>query len=166
MAMERLWAPWRAVYVSKSADRPECIFCAKLQDNRDEENLLLLRREHAFVLMNLYPYNNGHLLVAPNRHVGDVTELTPEEWLEIFTLTKDMVEILRRVMRPDGFNIGINLGKVAGAGIPEHFHVHIVPRWEGDTSFMTVFGEVRVIPEALSDTYAKLKKALEEVGLA
>ncbi|ACX51359.1 histidine triad (HIT) protein [Ammonifex degensii KC4] len=164
--MERLWAPWRAVYVSKSAGQPECIFCAKLQDNRDEENLLLLRREHAFVLMNLYPYNNGHLLVAPNRHVGDVTELTPEEWLEIFTLTKDMVEILRRVMRPDGFNIGINLGKVAGAGIPEHFHVHIVPRWEGDTSFMTVFGEVRVIPEALSDTYAKLKKALEEVGLA
>ncbi|RDV84307.1 HIT family protein [Ammonifex thiophilus] len=164
--MERLWAPWRAVYVGKSTGRTECIFCAKLQDNRDEENLLLLRREHAFVLMNLYPYNNGHLLVAPNRHVGDVTELTPEEWLEIFTLTKDMVEILRRVMRPDGFNIGINLGKVAGAGIPEHFHVHIVPRWEGDTSFMTVFGEVRVIPEALGDTYAKLRKTLQEVGLA
>ncbi|MGO0123543.1 HIT family protein [Desulfothermobacter acidiphilus] len=164
--MERLWAPWRAAYVTQEGPRPDCIFCAKLQDNRDEENLLLLRYPHTFALMNLYPYNNGHLLLAPNRHVGDICELTPEESAELMALSQELVKVIRRVMNPDGFNIGINLGKVAGAGIPEHFHIHLVPRWEGDTSFMTVFGEVRVIPEDLKATYAKLKKALEEAGRA
>ncbi|MGQ9513175.1 HIT family protein [Thermodesulfitimonas sp.] len=160
--MERLWAPWRAIYVAKSdAEKAECIFCAKLNDTRDRENHLLVRRERCFVLLNIYPYNSGHLLVAPNRHVADITALTPEEALALFQLTQEMVALLRRVMKPHGFNVGINLGRVAGAGYPGHFHIHIVPRWDGDTSFMPVVGDVKVISETLDQTYAKLREALE-----
>jgi ATP adenylyltransferase len=160
--MEKLWAPWRAIYITQPKDEAECIFCAKLSDTRDAENYVLVRRERSFVLLNLYPYNNGHLLVAPHRHVAEITELTPEESLSLFQLTQEMVALLRRVMRPDGFNIGINLGRVAGAGFPGHFHIHIVPRWDGDTSFMPVVGDVKVISESLDRTYAKLKGELEE----
>lgn len=160
--MERLWAPWRAVYITKSdEEKAECIFCAKFNDTRDRENHLLVRRELCFVLLNLYPYNSGHLLVAPNRHVADITELTPAECLALFQLTQEMVVLLRRVMKPHGFNVGVNLGKVAGAGYPGHFHIHIVPRWDGDTSFMPVVGDVKVISETLDQTYTKLREALE-----
>jgi len=160
--MEKLWAPWRAVYITKGEEeKAECIFCAKLSDSRDAENYVLVRRKLSFVLLNLYPYNNGHLLVAPNRHVADITELTPEESLGLFQLTQEMAGLLRRVMRPDGFNIGINLGRIAGAGYPSHFHIHVVPRWDGDTSFMPVVGNVKVISEGLAQTYSKLRKGLE-----
>jgi len=161
--MERLWAPWRSAYVTKSdAEKTECIFCSKLHDTRDRENHLLLRRELCFVLLNIYPYNSGHLLVSPNRHVADITELSPAEMLALFGLTQEMVALLRRVMRPHGFNIGVNLGRVAGAGYPGHFHIHVVPRWDGDTSFMPVVGDVKVISETLDQTYEKLREALKE----
>lgn len=161
--MERLWAPWRSHYVTGAIEvEPGCIFCQKLNDTRDAANYVLARTERCFVLLNLYPYNNGHLLVAPKRHVADITELTGAEMQELMDVTAWMVRLERRAMRPHGFNIGVNLGRVAGAGIPGHFHIHIVPRWDGDTSFMPVLGDVKVISEALEDTYAKLKRAMEE----
>lgn len=166
--MDKLWAPWRSVYVTSAAGEPDpdCIFCAKLNDDpaRDEENLLLARTDRCFVLMNLYPYNNGHLLVAPHRHVGDITALDDAEMLELFQVTRRMVEVLRRAFNPDGFNMGINVGRVAGAGIPGHFHIHIVPRWNGDTNFMPVLGDVKVISEGLEMTYRKIKQAMEKPG--
>lgn len=164
--MDKLWAPWRSVYVTSAAGDadPECIFCHKLNDDpsRDEENLVLARTDRCFVLMNLYPYNNGHLLVAPKRHVGDIEDLEDEEMLELFQVTRWMVGILRRAFNPDGFNIGINVGRVAGAGIPGHFHIHIVPRWNGDTNFMPVLGDVKVISEGLETTYRKIRQAMDE----
>ncbi|MBM7854551.1 ATP adenylyltransferase [Desulfohalotomaculum tongense] len=161
--MERIWAPWRTVYIGKDHGSA-CIFCEKLQSSADEENYVLLRGEKTFVLLNLYPYNNGHLLVAPQRHVGDITELDEEESLELFQMTQKMIALLRKAFNPDGFNVGVNLGKIAGAGIPGHFHIHIVPRWGGDTNFMPVIGDVRVISEGLDLTYTKLKEALERDG--
>ncbi len=159
--MDRIWAPWRSVYIGKDHGS-NCIFCDKLNDSKDEENYVLLRKEKCFVLLNLYPYNNGHLMVAPNRHVGDLTELDPEETLEIFQTVQEMIGLLRKAFNPEGFNIGVNLGKIAGAGVPGHVHVHIVPRWGGDTNFMPVIGEVRVISEGLDLTYRKLKEAMDK----
>lgn len=157
--MERVWAPWRTVYVGKNQGEG-CIFCNKYKDNRDAENYVLWRGEKVMVLLNIYPYTSGHLLVAPVRHVGDITELTDEESLELFQLTQRMISALRRAINPSGFNVGINLGSVAGAGIPGHFHLHIVPRWEGDNNFMPVISDTRVISEGLEMTYQKLKEAL------
>jgi ATP adenylyltransferase len=128
----------------------------------DDENYVLTRGDKVFVLLNIYPYNNGHLLVAPKRHVGDITELTEEESLELFLTTQKMVAMLRKAFNPEGFNVGVNVGKIAGAGIPGHFHIHIVPRWGGDTNFMPVIGDVRVISEGLEMTYRKLKEALAD----
>jgi ATP adenylyltransferase len=165
--LDKLWAPWRSRYVTGAAKdpNPECIFCQKLHDDesRDVENHLLVRTERCFVILNLFPYNNGHLLIAPNRHAGDIEELAADEMLELFEVTRWMVQVLRRAFNPDGFNIGINVGRVAGAGIPGHFHIHIVPRWNGDTNFMPVLGDVKVISEGLDDTYHKLRAAIAEV---
>lgn len=158
--MERLWAPWRTVYIGKDSGNT-CIFCDKLHSSADEANYVLCRGEQTFVLLNLYPYTNGHLLVAPKRHVGDLADLTREEMLELGETTRQMVELLRKAFRPDGFNVGVNLGTIAGAGVPGHFHVHIVPRWAGDTNFMPVLGDVRVISEGLETTYRKLKEVLQ-----
>ena len=163
--MERIWAPWRTVYVGGKHEG--CIFCEKVQSDQsqDEKNYLLLRSDQAFALLNLYPYSNGHIMVAPVRHVGDLAGLTDNEFLQIGRLTKYMIELLKRIYNPDGFNLGANLGKVAGAGIPGHIHIHIVPRWNGDTNFMAVTGDVRVISEALDTTYNKLKEAMEVIRL-
>lgn len=158
--MDRLWAPWRTVYIGRDHG-DTCIFCEKLHSDQDEANYLLFRGEKTFVILNLYPYSNGHLLVAPKRHVGDLVDLTREEMLELGETTRQMVVLLRKAFRPDGFNIGVNLGTIAGAGVPGHFHVHIVPRWAGDTNFMPVLGDVRVISEALEVTYRKLKETME-----
>jgi ATP adenylyltransferase len=157
--MERIWAPWRTVYIGKDHGST-CIFCDKLGSDRDEENYVLFRGDKTFVLLNLYPYNNGHLLIAPKRHVGDITDLDDGEMLELGTSTRRMTALLRAAFNPEGFNIGVNLGKIAGAGVPGHFHIHIVPRWGGDTNFMPVLGDVRVISEGLDLTYSKLKEAL------
>lgn len=160
--MDRLWAPWRGVYIGKEHGAG-CIFCEKLNAgaDKDRENYVLFRGDKVFVILNIYPYNNGHLLVAPKRHVGDIEELAVDEMQELFAVTQRMVRVQRSAFNPDGFNVGINLGKIAGAGIPGHLHIHIVPRWGGDTNFMPVLGDVRVISEALEITYTKLKQALE-----
>lgn len=159
--MDCIWAPWRSVYIGKSHGEG-CVFCEKLQSNEDEANLVLLRGDKTFVLMNLYPYNNGHLLIMPKRHVADIEDLTGEEMSELFLMTQKMVKVLR-VFNPQGFNVGANIGRAAGAGVPGHFHIHVVPRWVGDTNFMPLFGDVRVISESLEVTYMKLKESLENL---
>jgi ATP adenylyltransferase len=158
--MERLWAPWRLEYIT--ADKVEgCIFCVFPQQEQDRENRILCRGEHAYVIMNAFPYSNGHLLIPPYRHVADLSELTDAESLEIMQLTQKSLAALKEVFCPDGFNIGVNQGTAAGAGIADHVHLHIVPRWNGDTNFMPVFADVKVIPEALETTYDKLKVAFD-----
>jgi len=154
--MKRLWSPWRLEYIL--GERPgTCIFCEKAQEDRDAENLILLRAEHCFVIMNRYPYNNGHLMVAPYEHVDTPTRLSPEAQTEMMALVNLCLEVLKEGMQPDGFNIGMNLGAGAGAGIVDHIHMHIVPRWSGDTNFMPVLAETHVIVEALGQCRNRLK---------
>jgi ATP adenylyltransferase len=154
--MEQIWAPWRIKYIEMK--KPEgCILCEKPAENNDIENYILYRGKSNFVILNSFPYNPGHLLIVPFRHVPSMEGLTVAERHEHFEIVNRCLGILRQVFTPAGFNIGINMGKIAGAGIEEHFHTHIVPRWQGDTNFMPVIGDVRVVPEALSETYKKLK---------
>ena len=154
--MEQLWAPWRIEYIQM--EKPEgCILCDKPKQNNDEPNYILYRGERNFIILNAYPYNPGHLMIAPYRHIASLEELTDEELKEHFEIVRRSTKILREVFNPGGFNLGINLGKVAGAGIDDHFHTHIVPRWQGDTNFTPVIANVKVLPEALSETYHKLK---------
>lgn len=154
--MEQIWAPWRMEYIQM--DRPlGCILCNKPKENTDETNHILYRGKLNFVIMNNYPYNPGHLLVTPYRHIDGLDELTRAELHEHSDIIKQCINILKQTFNPTGFNIGTNMGKVAGAGIADHVHTHIVPRWQGDTNFMPVIGSVRVIPEAVTETYQKLK---------
>lgn len=155
--MDRLWSPWRMEYVSSADDQVGCIFCATLDGKEDELTHILHRGEDAFVLLNAFPYNTGHLMVAPTRHVAELSELRPEERSALMELTTSATDIVKKAMNPEGFNVGINLGRAAGAGIPGHVHVHVVPRWAGDTNFMTVTGHAKVLPEMLADTAAKLR---------
>jgi ATP adenylyltransferase len=153
--MEHIWAPWRIEYILREKDK-ECLFCQKPKQDQDKENLLLYRGKRNLVMMNRYPYNPGHLMVAPYRHLKGLEMLDDEEMLEHFRLVDRCTVVLREAMNPHGFNIGINLGGVAGAGIEDHIHTHIVPRWNGDTNFMPVIFDTRAIPEALAGTYARL----------
>jgi len=153
--MRRIWAPWRIEYI-RSEKPQECIFCQKLRENRDAENYVLFRGKDNFVMLNLYPYNPGHLMVAPYRHLSDLQDLTEEEMLEHFDLVRKSTRALRDEYKPQGFNIGLNLGRVAGAGIEDHVHTHVIPRWNGDTNFVTVVSDIRVVPHALDATYAEL----------
>lgn len=153
--MERLWAPWRMEYILN--EKPEgCIFCLKDGTGRDRENLLLYRSEHSFVMMNRYPYCIGHLLVSPYRHLSDLSNLTDSEMLDLFATVRLSCNVLTAKFSPQGFNIGLNLSKMAGAGVEDHIHMHVVPRWGGDTNFMTVIADVRIMPENILDTYDKL----------
>jgi len=152
--MKQIWAPWRAEYIFGQKSN-KCIFC-KGSDKDDKKSLLLYRGDFAAVMMNRFPYNNGHLLVYPWKHTSLLEDMEKEETLELFTLIQDSVTILKKEMTPGGFNVGMNLGREAGAGIEEHIHFHIVPRWNGDTNFMPVIGEARVLPEHLKATYDKL----------
>lgn len=154
--MEQLWAPWRMDYVGKDSAADECIFCIREVPDEDRRRLVLHRGRHSFIMMNRYPYSNGHLMVVPFRHTSDIEELSPEERLELFDFLVRARRVLERHLMPQGFNIGINLGKVGGAGVTEHVHLHIVPRWLGDTNFMPVFADVRVIPQHLEATYELL----------
>ena len=147
-----LWAPWRIEYIRGEKEN-ECFLCRMLAENNDRENLILFRGDACSVVMNRYPYTSGHLMVCPNRHVADFCDLTNEEDGEMSWLTRMAVNALRHVMNPEGFNIGINLGSAAGAGLKDHIHRHIVPRWVGDTNFMAVTGNTHVVPESLSTTY-------------
>mgnify|MGYP005837099215 FL=1 len=162
---ERLWAPWRMQYVSE-AGKPDgaCIFCEKPAADDDASNLIVWRGQLCYVILNLYPYTSGHLMIVPYRHTRDLTSLTDAEWQEMGTLMRLCVRALEREYHPDGFNVGFNLGRAAGAGIEAHLHLHIVPRWHGDTNFMSTVGETRVLPESLEQTRARLVKALQEVS--
>ena len=158
--MERLWAPWRLEYIV--AERTEgCIFCLFAGQDDDESNRVLCRGEHAFVVMNAFPYSNGHLLVAPYRHVSAIGDLADGELLDIMSLVRRCCGVLDAACRPDGYNVGFNIGTAAGAGIADHVHVHVVPRWNGDTNFMPVLAETKVLPEALDVTYRKLRPGFE-----
>ena len=160
--MENLWAPWRIEYIlGKKA--PGCIFCDKPRENRDTENLILYRGRCNYVIMNAFPYNNGHMMVVPYRHTATLAGWSSEEQKELMEVADMAVGLLHRIMRPDGFNLGINMGQVAGAGIADHIHLHVVPRWSGDTNFMPVLADARVIPEYLNATYMKLKQGLKEM---
>jgi ATP adenylyltransferase len=154
--MERIWAPWRMEYIGK--EKPEeCILCHKPKQKKDAPNYILYRGEKNFVILNSYPYNPGHLMIAPYRHIARLEELTDEELYEHFKMVTRSIKALKQVINPGGFNIGMNIGRISGAGIDGHIHTHIVPRWEGDTNFMPVLFDVKVVPEALSETYEKLK---------
>jgi ATP adenylyltransferase len=154
--VDRIWSPWRMAYIeAHREDEGGCVFCALLTDP-EGEGRVLARRELAFITLAKYPYNPGHLLVLPTRHVGEVEDVKPEEAAEIFELLQRGVAVLREVSEPHGFNVGLNLGRPAGAGIPEHLHWHVVPRWSGDTNFMPVVADTRVLPELLDETYEKL----------
>lgn len=155
--MNVLWAPWRMAYVKNARKPAKCIFCVKPKERRDAQNLLLHRGRHGLVMMNLFPYNSGHLLVAPYLHVKSLDQLPDEAALDLLHLTTLSLKALRAELKPEGFNLGINLGRVAGAGIEAHVHLHIVPRWNGDTNFMPLFAETRVMPEHLQATYRKLR---------
>jgi ATP adenylyltransferase len=160
--VERLWAPWRMAYIGVPS--PDgCIFCDKPREENDAGNWIVCRGRLAFVILNAFPYNNGHLMVAPFRHTADIEALTPAEQAEIFRLTQLCVSLLRQAYRPEGFNIGMNLGKVAGAGVADHLHMHIVPRWNGDTNFMPVIADTRVLPDSLDNTLRKLRAALVQL---
>jgi ATP adenylyltransferase len=154
--MKRIWAPWRIQYIER--EKPKgCILCDKPNENRDAANYILFRGEKNFIMLNAYPYNPGHLMVSPYCHIATPGDLTGSERNEHFELVTRGVRVLKEVFKCEGLNIGINLGRAAGAGIDDHFHSHIVPRWNGDTNFMPVLGDVKVINEALAETYQKLK---------
>lgn len=154
--MKQLWAPWRIDYI-KGEKPPGCILCDKPKEKKDRLNLILHRGEHGFVMMNLYPYNNGHLMISPYRHVNTLEDLSDEVLSNLMQLIKKSIGALRKSFHPEGNNVGLNLGKAAGAGIDDHLHFHVVPRWGGDTNFMTVVPEIRVIPEDIASTYRQLK---------
>jgi ATP adenylyltransferase len=157
--MKRIWAPWRMKYILKARDeKGGCIFCEIPKENKDEENYLIKRGKLAFVLMNIFPYNNGHLMVAPYKHTPNLQNLSDDELLEMIKLLVESEKALKILLSPDGFNIGLNIGRIAGAGFEEHVHIHIVPRFNGDTNFMPIVSNTKVISESLMETYKKLKE--------
>jgi len=154
--MKRIWSPWRVQYI-RNSNPAGCIFCDKPGENKDSENFILYRGEKNFVIMNAFPYNPGHLMVVPFRHVGKLEDLTSDERNNHYEIVSRAVSILRESCKSDNFNLGMNLGRAAGAGIADHIHTHIVPRWNGDNNFMPVIGETRVISESMIDIYNRLK---------
>jgi ATP adenylyltransferase len=153
--MKYIWAPWRIEYI-RAAKPDGCILCDKPAEEKDAENYILYRGKYNFIMLNAYPYNPGHLLVAPYRHISSLEELTDVERNEHFKLVSRSITVLKKDLKPAGFNIGANLGRAAGAGIDDHYHSHVVPRWQGDSNYISVVGDVRVIPQALADTYKSL----------
>jgi ATP adenylyltransferase len=156
--MKHLWAPWRKSYVQAAKKEVDCLFCRVIKENKDDTNLVVARKERCFLMLNLYPYNNGHLMVAPYMHVSSLEALPKEDRDELFAAVASACANIRKEMNPEGFNIGMNIGGIAGAGVADHIHVHIVPRWGGDTNFMPVVGGVKVISETLQDSYKRLKR--------
>jgi len=155
--LEILWAPWRMEYILGEKESG-CIFCTRINQESDKENLILLRGKNNFVIMNKYPYNNGHLMVVPNRHSSEFDSLNDPEKLEMVNLVSKSMNVLKKTINPDGFNVGMNIGKIAGAGIDDHLHFHIVPRWAADTNFMPVVGQTKIISENLEETWERLKE--------
>lgn len=160
--MEYLWSPWRMAYIQNHQHQTGCVFCWALEQKQDSpENLIIYRGKEAFVILNRYPYTSGHAMVVPNQHTQHLDVLQSSTRAEMMELLTQCTLVLRQVYHPDGFNIGANLGEAAGAGIPQHVHMHIVPRWRGDTNFMSTLGNTRVLPEALEDTFTRMKAAWE-----
>jgi ATP adenylyltransferase len=154
--MDRLWTPWRFDYISKVDTVSSCVFCGILDESDDPGNLVLFRGRHVYGIMNLFPYTSGHLLVVANRHISSLNEASDEELLEFITLGRHCENALRQEYHPNGFNLGFNIGRAAGAGIEHHLHMHVLPRWVGDSNFVSVVGETRVLPEELPTTYSRL----------
>jgi ATP adenylyltransferase len=159
--MQQLWAPWRVSYIENGKE-DGCIFCNWQHEGDDRVHLVLHRGERTVIMLNKYPYNNGHLMVAPRRHVGYIEDLKPEEISDLMAAIQRCCVLLKKALSPHGFNIGANLGKVAGAGVEDHLHFHIVPRWEGDTNYMPVLADTRVIPEHLAETYKRLSSVFKD----
>jgi ATP adenylyltransferase len=164
--MKRLFSPWRSQYIAafknEKPKKGDSLFTRILRENKDVKNLVIVRRKHCFVMMNLYPYNSGHLLIIPNRQVSEMSDLNSEEYAEIMSVSAEMIQILKKVMKPHGFNFGANLGRVAGAGIDDHIHFHIVPRWNGDTNFMPVLADTKVVSEEMEQTFKKIKSRIKK----
>jgi ATP adenylyltransferase len=164
--MDRLWAPWRMGFIDSMQDDGRhpagCFLCAARDEPDQRRSGVFLRRPQAFAVLNRFPYNNGHTLVVPNAHKADLADLSDEESLALVALAKEVMALLGQVMRPDGYNLGLNFGRAAGAGLPEHLHLHVVPRWNGDTNFMSVLGETKVIPQSLEDLYDRIRQAVQE----
>jgi ATP adenylyltransferase len=161
LANHRLWAPWRLQYLK--GDKPdECIFCTRPAMEDDERALIAHRGDTCYVMLNAFPYTNGHVMVAPYEHLADLRDLPADTSAELIALTQRALSAIERVYGPDGFNLGVNLGEIAGAGFADHVHMHVVPRWKGDTNFMPVIGDTRVLPEALPDSWRKLRDAFPE----
>jgi ATP adenylyltransferase len=167
--MDRLWSPWRLAYLAGETPSRECVFCEAAVVGSDpvpdtaSDDLVLVRGRDSFVILNLYPYNNGHLLVVPNRHIASLASANDNELVEVMRFTRHAELALGEAYNPDGINVGINLGRSAGAGIVGHLHVHVVPRWTGDTNFMSAIGETRVLPETLAQTAARLRPVFERL---
>ena len=154
--MKRIWSPWRMKYIQNTHSSEECPFCAALESPRPAEHLILHRGQEAFVILNRYPYTSGHLLILPLEHQESMGDLDPGTRSEMMELINHALKVLEQIYHPEGFNVGMNMGEAAGAGIPNHLHWHIVPRWVGDTNYMTSVGDVRVLPEILEDSYQKI----------
>ena len=166
--MEKMWSPWRSKYIDSfkpgnSKDDDECLFCRIQKEDKDKENFLIHRSEKSFIIMNLYPYNSGHLMIVPYKHAPSLKVLDKDTYLDCMNMLNLGCEILHDSIFPHGFNIGANIGRVSGAGIDGHIHFHIVPRWDGDTNFMPVLNDVKVVSEAMEDTYQKLVKTLSKL---
>lgn len=157
--MDKLWAPWRLKYINQIDKHKGCVFCRILKETKDDKNFIFIRRKLTFAVLNIYPYNNGHSLVLPYRHVGDLEALTKAERDELLDLVIEVKGLTDEVLGPSGYNVGLNLGRAAGAGFPGHLHMHIVPRWRGDSNFMPVVGGTRVISQSLKELHKKLKHA-------
>ncbi len=158
--MDYLWTPWRYAYISTAEKTSGCIFCQLLKLNNDAEARIVLRAEHCFVVLNTYPYTSGHIMIVPYAHLDQLSKLPAEAAHEMMDLSKKLEEVLREVYKPDGINLGMNIGKAAGAGVAGHIHMHVLPRWIADANFMSVVGESRVLPETLETTYQKIKSKL------
>ena len=163
MERENLWAPWRIGYIQQIGKNNECFICQNLKKPEDDDrNFVLWRTKHCIAILNRFPYNNGHLLLAPVRHIANFEQASDEELLEMAKLTRELQKALSLAIKPHGFNIGMNFGRCAGAGLPDHLHIHIVPRWDGDTNFMSVCGNVDVISQSLSELFGQLKQISKE----
>jgi len=161
--MKRIFAPWRYKYI-KNPDSEGCIFCRAVSSNDDRKSGVLFRGEFSFVIMNKYPYNNGHIMVAPYKHTGNFGEMNEDEMLELSVIIRKWQKVIKKAMKPDGFNIGMNIGRIAGAGFENHLHYHLVPRWSGDTNFMPIIGETKVVPISIDEAYDILLESYKEIS--
>ena len=162
--MKNLWAPWRKEFILGKKEKG-CIFCKRLRQKKDKENLILFRGKNSFVILNRFPYNSGHLMVSPKRHIGKLEQLRKDELFELVFLCQKAVKIIKEALKPDGLNLGMNLERSSGAGIADHLHIHIVPRWDGDTNFMPVLTDTKLISLSLEDVYRQLKNKFDKIKL-